>query len=537
MCMTKNNYSDIEHLEFVARRIAESGADITSEYQDWISVTFACASMGEAARESYHTICSQYSGYKREECDKCFDNCLRTGRGDITLGTIIKLAKERGIDTSLPRGPRRKTKQERQEERENRFMMMRQSLEERYCFRFNTWKNRVEIKAKTNTDTGANVSGGFPAGISSSAWAPLTDRDLSTLFSELLEQGLSVKLNDLKALLESRKFSMDYDAVNSWLKSLKSYDPDNDPDYLADFFNGHLCYDDAEHAEFYQEMLQKWFVGMVALWTGRTDENPIMPVFCGSQHIGKTYFIRHLLPPQLRQYYKEPSPRDPVDKDFIISLSEVVMIFLDEFSISSNLKSDTYKAIITSNQSNLRDAFARYREVRHRKASLIGATNYQQFIRDSEGNRRYVGIALKATANLGDHPLPYEGAYAQALWLLDNGFNPKPSHEDSEAITRHNRDFMESNDCEEALMVFLRHPDDDETPEAYTAGELMQELNSRGFHGQSFNAVNVGKSMKHLGFSSFLSKGKRRYLVVIADYDRQKRERATEGADNDDRPF
>lgn len=516
----KKIFSDLEHLELVARRIDESGADITREYQNWINVTFACASLGEEARESYHTICRQYAKYKREECDERFDNCMRTGRGDITLGTIIKLAKDRGVDTSLPRGPRPKTQEQRKEERENRFQLMRQKINEWYDIRFDVWKHRVEIA---------------PCG--TGVWQPLNDRDLSTIYTRLQEQGIRTKQNDVKALLESRDFSTDFDAVYKWLKTLKPYDPLNDPDYLDEFFNGHLSYDDAENADFYQQMLQKWFVGMVALWTGRAEENPLMPVFCGPQHIGKTYFIRNLLPPQLRQYTKEPNPRDPVDKDFIISLSEVVLIFLDEFSISSNMKSDTYKAIITSNQSNLRDAYARYREVRKRKASLIGATNYQQFIRDSEGNRRYIGIALKSTADLNQHPLPYEGAYAQALWLLENGYDPKPSREDSDHISRHNRDFMEADDCEEALGVFLRQPTDDEKPEAYSAGELMQELNLRGFRSNSFKANNIGKAMHRMGFRSKKIRGNNKYLVVIVDDNSQKENRKIGGAAADDRPF
>ena len=59
---SSNSYSELEHLELVARRIAERGIDVTREYTDWITVTLACASVGEAAREAYHTICSQYSG-------------------------------------------------------------------------------------------------------------------------------------------------------------------------------------------------------------------------------------------------------------------------------------------------------------------------------------------------------------------------------------------------------------------------------------------------------------------------------------------
>ena len=515
-----NSYSDLEHLELVARRIAESGADITRDYQDWINVTFACASLGEAAREPYHTICSQYPGYKREECDKCFDNCLRTGRGDIRLGTLIKMAKDHGIDTSLPRGRRPKSDNEKRKEKENLFQQMSEKIAQWYDTRFNTWKNRVEIcKRGTNQ------------------WAPMTDRDHSTIFARLQGSGLNVKKNDVMSLMESRDYSKDYDVVRTWLDGLPTYHPDTDPDYIADFFGGHLEYADSENADFYQRMLTKWFVGMVALWTGKVNENPIMPVFCGEQHIGKTYFIRHILPPELRQYYKEPSPSDPVDKDFIISLSEVTMIFMDEFYISSDTKSNAYKSVVTSTQSNLRDAYGRFREIRQRKASLIGATNYKQFIRDVEGNRRYLGIDLKGTKDLNQYPLPYEGAYAQALWMIENGFQYKPTHEESEALTLHNSDFMELNDCEEALMVFIRHPADNENGEALSAGELLQELNTRGFRGKGFNVVSIGKAMKKQKFQSITPKGRTKYFVKIIDYDTQKRERKQEGLELDNRPF
>lgn len=512
---TKNSYSDLEHLELVARRIAESGVDITSNYGDWMDVTFSCASLGEAAREPYHTICSQYPGYSREECDAKFDNCLRTSHGGITLGTLMKLAKDNSIDTSLPKGRRPKSEEKRKEERENRFRLMSEKVREWYDFRFNTWKNRVEIRELNTYE-----------------WTPLNDRDLSTLFTRLQECGICVKQADLKALLESRDFSSDYNAVNDWLEGLTPYNPEEGRNYLHEFFAEHLTYGDPENADFYQRMLEKWFVGMVALWIGRADENPIMPVFCGPQHIGKTFFIRHLLPPELCQYYKEPSPRDPVDKDFIISLSEVVMIFLDEFSISSSLKSDTYKAIITSKQSNLRDAYAHFREVRQRKASLIGATNLMQFIRDVEGNRRYVGIDLVATTNLKEHPLPYEGAYAQALWLLENGYDPKPTKEESEEISKHNITFMEPNDTEEALMSFLRHPNGLDTEEMLSAGDLMQELGVRGFRGPSFNSNNIGKAMRHLGFEKKMRQGYTKYRVVIKDFELLKKERKIEAVRN-----
>lgn len=511
---TKRLWSDQDRLELVARRIAEGSVDITSQYKDWIAITFACASLGEAAREAYHTICAQYNGYSREECDQCFDNCLRTGRGDITLGTLMKLAQDHGVDTAMPRGPRPRTRMEEKEERANQFEEMCRFVSSRYAIRFNTWKKRVELRELTTDE-----------------WRPMNERDLNTIYTRLRQNGISVKQNDVKAFLESKDFAENYDAVKEWLDSLPPYDPATQTDYIYDFFAAHLIFANEKEAPFCLQMLKKWFVGMVALWRGDIRENPLMPVLCGPQHIGKTYFIRHILPPQLREYYKEPSPRDPVDKDFIISLSEVVMIFMDEFSISSDSRSNAYKSIITSSQSNLRDAFGHYREVRERKASLIGATNYKHFIRESEGNRRYLGVELAGTVNLNDSPLPYEDAFAQALWMLDNGYDPKPTQEESALISHHNANYMEANDCEEALGIFVRKPSEGERGEAYSSGELLQELNNRGFHGQAFNVVAIGRTMRRLGILPRKVNGYSKYLVVLLDYNQQKCRRIDDTAE------
>lgn len=508
-----HSYSEQDRLDIISRRIAESGIDLTENQRDWTLVAYACASLNEGGREAFHRISCNYPGYSREECDRHYDYCLRTSRNAVSMGTLIQWAKEHGIDTSLPRGPRPRTEAEQKQARENRFRQMEQLISAWYDVRYNTWKSRVDVCERPDGE-----------------WRSMKERDLSTIYSRLQQNGIGVKLSDVKACMESRDFARDYDVVGTWLDGLRPYDPSTDPDYLHDFFAGHLVFEDGENTEFYQQMLTKWFVGMVGLWTGDIDENPIMPVFCGRQHIGKTWYVRHLLPPELREYLKEPTPSDPVDKDYIISLSEVAMIFMDEFSIASDARSNAYKAIITSTQSNLRDSFGRFREIRKRKASLIGATNRDSFIRDSEGNRRYLAIRLAGTEDLNAHPLPYEGAYAQALWMLSKGFRTKPTQAESVAISKHNHDFMEPNDCEEALKVFLRHPTATEPGVPFSAGELLQELGARGFRGRAFNVINIGRAMRAMGFESKKINGYNKYLLVLLDYSKVDAERKAEAA-------
>ena len=271
-------------------------------------------------------------------------------------------------------------------------------------------------------------------------------------------------------------------------------------------------------------MLKKWHVGMVALMLGRISENPQMPIFKGLQHIGKTYFVRHILPPELSDYRLEVGPSERIDKDFIISLSETPLILFDEISFGSNQKNEAFKYIVTSSRSNVRDSYARFREVRERRASLIATTNEDNFIRSTEGTRRYLVIDLKDTVDLDAFPLPYEGAYAQALYLLDHGFQPKPTHDESQLITEHNRRFEEPNDCEEAILTFLKQPDTLDNAESLSAGDIMRELSFRGFRGREYNANSIGKAMKRLGFEKRKIRGTNKYLTAKIDPDMRNRE-------------
>lgn len=93
------------------------------------------------------------------------------------------------------------------------------------------------------------------------------------------------------------------------------------------------------------------------------------------------------------------------------------------------------------------------------------------------------------------------------------------------------------NDCEEALRTFVRMPTPIDNAEAYSAGDLLRELNQRGFSGRGFKAVAIGRAMKNMGFESKKIRGTFKYSVVLADYDRQKRERIDDAIPEDEKPF
>ena len=493
-----NSYSNLEHLKLVARRIAESGIDITSVYTDWINVTFACASLGEPAREYYHTICSQYPGYRREECDEKFDNCLKTSRGQVTLGTLMKLAQEHGIDTSLPRGRRPDTLAEEEEKQVKKMERIVEELTRDRQWRFNVLTDKPEYK-----NDGQD-------------WIPMQDREFDTLITKLRKKGLSIQDKPLKSLIGSSDFSCDFNPVETYLNNLPEWNPNIDRDYIHETFVGHMIFKNPDDTEFYDMIFHRFMVGLVMLWLRMIQENPTMPVLSGPQNIGKTYFCRDLLPPELNQYFANVGPSTPVNKDTILMLSEKLLIVCEEFELTSKSKSDMFKYVTSLNKSTLRRSYDRYSEDRLRLASLIASNNEKAFIYEPEGNRRFVGIELTGMIKLCDKPINYTGLYAQTMYLIKNNYPPHPSSEEIALISKHNEAFQRPDDCEEALLTILRKPEKNEIPEVVLVGNLQKRLSDEGFRGPAYSASNIGKALRRMDIITHKGRnGSEAYVILL----------------------
>ena len=104
-------------------------------------------------------------------------------------------------------------------------------------------------------------------------------------------------------------------------------------------------------------------------------------------------------------------------------------------------------------------------------------------------------------------------------------------------IKEHNQAFMQMNDCEQALLTFVRQPEEYANAQIVTPGDLLQELNNRGFRGAPFITNEIGKSLTRLGFKSKKTKRGKGYFLSIIDYEEQKRERNALSVDDDEMPF
>ena len=85
-------------VESLIAQLKASHTDITSGYTEWLKVGFAIASeFGEAGRRYFHDISALYTGYDATECDKKYDECLKSDNGRTNISTLFYLAEQQGV--------------------------------------------------------------------------------------------------------------------------------------------------------------------------------------------------------------------------------------------------------------------------------------------------------------------------------------------------------------------------------------------------------------------------------------------------------
>lgn len=94
-------------VETIIHNIEANQIDIAPDYNDWINIGFAFADeFGESGRNLFQRVSQYYPGYNAKECDKQFDNCLKSKGQGVSLKSFFYLAKQAGVSiVTQPKKP------------------------------------------------------------------------------------------------------------------------------------------------------------------------------------------------------------------------------------------------------------------------------------------------------------------------------------------------------------------------------------------------------------------------------------------------
>ena len=330
-------------------------------------------------------------------------------------------------------------------------------------------------------------------------WHELKERDENDLYIECCAES---EMNITDRLFQKVLNSSTVPEVNPLKDYVQSRAPWNPgmPDYIGQAARMVHMATDAEQ-QLWQRCFLKWFVAMVAGWVDSNIVNHQVIVLMGRQGIYKSTWINRLLPQELSAYITDNIDIDRLDKDEELRASEYAVINIDELDKLNDRQLNKLKSMITKTHTDLRVPYGRHKEKRVRVASYAASGNKEEFLTDQTGNRRWLPFHVISIDSPFTHTMPYDGMYAQAVYLLQHGFNYWFELADIQSLEEHVDGFMIPS-CEEELIPVYFSPAEmeDAGSKFLTMAEIAAKIVAYGNLKKSPEPRRLGSIMAKLGF-------------------------------------
>jgi hypothetical protein len=368
-------------------------------------------------------------------------------------------------------------------------------LNERYEFRFNEIKGVLEYRSNE------------PEAV----FTVLDDRQRNSLWVELSERGSECSAEQLYSILNS-SFSQAYNPLKEYFCHLPAW---NGKDNIREFASRVKT----TRQDHWLICFEKWICAMVAAVVLPDVQNHTVVILDGRQSIGKTTFVRSILPPTLREYYCEDRINTE-SKDDMIKVYQSLLINTEEIEGMNGRELNQYKALITRSTMNIRMPYDRTTKVRKRIASFIGTTNNHDVLTDRTGNRRF--LCFEALSFDNESHVDYEQLYAQVMHkLTTEGFRYWFTKEEAVQVNKHNESFVQQTAEEEFIASNVRKPLAGDKVSYLTSGDIAELLHKRnGLLITHSGKITIGRIMNNMGYRRISAKGGvKKYEVHVINFE------------------
>ena len=381
---------------------------------------------------------------------------------------------------------------------------IKQFLSDHIYLRYNTVKHRVEARLPPEDEFCQNSE---LAQFVSDDFQPMSDRLKNTLLTAL-QSIKDTRKTDLETVIDSGYVP----GFQPFLHYLNRLPPWDGQDHILALSVSVMVRGGTEKQVLFYEYLKKWLVAMVASWLDEDVVNQAVLVLIGEQGINKTTWFSHLLPPELRDYFRIKVNSNRVSKDDLITMSQYGLVCYEELDAMKSSDVNTMKSVVTMPSIDERPPYGHYTEHMQHVASFCGTGNNEQFLTDQTGNRRWLPFLVESIISPREVPFDYEGIYAQAYALYRQGFRHYFSKAEEDVLREHNKTFETPQPEQETVSTHFRPPRDGERGEFYTATDILAKI---GYNpALRLTVEKIGNAMKALGYQQYRSHGRRGYRVV-----------------------
>lgn len=437
--------------------------NICEDYSDWVACAYALISeFGELGNKYFHTLSSLSGKYSAADCDRQYDNCLRSHTSSSaktktsTIASIYFYAKHAGISTYSTRTQEIIRAASYQSKSGLAAPAISAHLEkfediptsESLPIVVQVLEKDIQYESDNIVDDITSYLGNY------NLRKNLITRNVEMKGVALDDSNINSIYIDLKS--QSDKITKDLVCSVIFSNRVQEYNPIREffSEYTHDLNTGTpnldlLLSSITTDTDGYKKWITKWLVSLIASADG--NYSPLTLVFVGEVHgAGKTHWFRYLLPKRLRGLYAE-SEMD-AGKDDEILMTKKWIILDDEYGGKSKREYKKQKKVTSKEWVNVREPYGRVSVDLRRIAMFGGTSNDLQIIFDPTGNRRVLVVHITGEI---DREL-YNGCDKEMLLhelnaLYKSGYDYTVLADEIRELNENTDQFKQSNPEEELI--------------------------------------------------------------------------------------
>lgn len=309
----------------------------------------------------------------------------------------------------------------------------------------------------------------------------------------------------LKKLMTSPNQMKAFNPVHDYLEALRGkYKGPSQIDLLSSSL--HLV--DEGKRKRAGELLRKWLVAVVACALGKRQNDVALGLVGERAGIGKTTFFEQIVPPHLLEYY-QVAQKDDRSFQMQNAFAHRLLVNFDEFAAVTTAVEQPFKQLMSATTVTVRRPGTWYNETVQRVASCCFTSNKTQniggFIKTPDDGllRRLAVIEVESIDDYRQR-LDVDQLWAEAVMLLDGGFDPVWSQQEYQQFIRENRQYVIESKAVSLLRRYTRLPEKGEDADFLSASDIIQLLKEhkliRPADMNHFSETKVGLAMSMLGF-------------------------------------
>lgn len=418
----------------------------------------------------------------------------------------------------LPRSVRKKEKENDSSHKKATVEEMEEFINGYMKFRMNMLTHQIETQLIADAYTDRPEA-------SACHWQRLTDHIENSLWCAMQHHGMAVNLNELHTLLGS-DFVKEYHPLKEYLDGLPPWDGETDyigrlaamvhvkesPHSPLQQDKSRERNDLSETPVRFADILKRWMVSMIAAALNETVVNQVILTLIGRQGSYKTSFMQHILPPVLSEYYTTKSNSSRMTKDDLFTMTENLVINLEEIDTMPPSELNQLKAMVTQRYVDERRAYGRNKVHLPHVASFVATGNNLQFLTDDTGNRRWLPFEMEDIDSPWEADIPYEGIYSQTYALYqDINFRYWFTDKEIQQLRGHVQQFEVPRPEYELILTYYRKPVGLERGVYTTSSQIIGRFGNTSLR---LSLQKVGRAMRELGFRQVKASNANYWVVV-----------------------